>query len=78
MRGPAENFDPHPRARSWSLTIETGGLRYWPDPAGALHGDELESVLLQWEDEGFATCLDGEWQLDWEAVYDLLGGHAVR
>jgi hypothetical protein len=76
VRGPTENSDRIPKSRSWSLTIGTGGLRYRPDPAGALDGGELESVFLQWEDEGFATCLDGEWQLDWEAVYDLLEGHA--
>ena len=76
MRGPTENSDRIPKSRSWSLTIETGGLRYWPDAAGELDGSELESVFLQWEDEGFVTCLDGEWQLDWEAVYDLLDGHA--
>mgnify|MGYP006993420927 CR=1 FL=1 len=47
-------------------------MRYRPDRVGALHGDDLESVLLQWEDEGFATRSNAEWQLDWEAVYDLL------
>lgn len=61
---------------SWSVDFGPSGIRYRLDEEGSADRDSLEAVLLQWEDEGYAVRDDGDWWLDWDALYDLLDGHA--
>ena len=65
------------RHPSWSLAVESSGLRYRTavDGGRPLQGD-LESVLAQWEDEGFAARDGDAWFVGWDALYEMLDGGA--
>jgi superfamily II DNA or RNA helicase len=67
-----EGLRARPVPQRWTVVIEPVGLRYRPDQGGRLYGDALESVFLQWEDEGFALRTEDGWFIEWNALYDLL------
>ena len=60
----------------WSVRLGQGGLRYRPDPTGALDGRLLEPVLAQWSDEGLAAQGVDDWYVDWSSLYEVIDGRA--